>query len=133
MKAIIFLFILSVPTCQKSAEHYYTTGKEQRIQLDTYNAILNLKRSIHLNRTRSDAYYELAKAYGQADSILPQIQCYDTLLSWKTNQQERAELFYLKGCALYLWSEDKLACQFFKKSCELNNSTACDKWRKLCK
>ena len=126
------ILILSFSSC-RSPQYYYNTGKHQTEQLNSYDAIRNLSRAIKMNPANMDAYNQLAIAYGQVDSILPQIACYDTLLDHKSSQQDRGQLFLLKGNALFLWSQDKQACVCWNKAKDLNVQAAWDKIRINCK
>ena len=133
MKCILTILIFALLFCScHTADYYFKAGKHSRILLDSYKAIGYLKKSIKMDNKNNEAYYELAKAYGQTDSILPQILRYDTLILREAGQKELGQLYYLKANALYLMSADKEACRFWTKARDLNVQKAWDKIRINC-
>lgn len=120
---------------KKSAEWHYQQGKNQMTQTDTYEAIKSFTQAIKKKPDYIDAYMERAKANISVDSVQNAVRDYDSLLV-KINPNDYmrlGEIYFLKGDALYLVSEDTLACDNWKKAQDLNNQTSWDRIRKRCK
>ena len=119
---------------KKSAEWYYEQGVAETKNANPYVAINNFTKAIKKKPDYYSAYMERASAYLSVDSVDGAIRDYDSLLNIKSlNQEKIAQLYYLKGSALYLNSADSSACFHWRKAKDLGHNDSWNKIRKFCK
>jgi len=126
----------AAPEAKKnSAEWYYQKGILEQKGANTYVAIDYFTKAIKKSPDYTNAYTERAKAYISVDSIQNAVRDYDSLLvKTKPNDYVRlGDIYLMKGDALYLGSEDTLACRCYIKARDLNNQPSWDRIRKRCK
>lgn len=130
-----FLLISLAPSCnKKSPEYYFNYGRHYMADNDFVQAQKYFSRAIKLSPRYYEAYAERAKAWEQLDSLKNAIADYDSMLTFKNlTVSKTADLYFSKANVYYLLTEDTLACQVWRKACNLNHNKACDYIRKWCK
>lgn len=135
--SFLALVILLCSSCviKKTAEYYFRQGKNEETKKDVYAAIKNYTKAIKLNQNYIESYIERASMSMSIDAYEDAVADYDSVLVRldKNNYNKRGDLYLLKGDALYLMSEDSLACKCYEKSKDLNNASSWDRIRNRCK
>lgn len=130
---VIVFSLMQFSCASKDPLYYYNEGRKQQMSTNSLEALKLLNRAIKLKPDFYDAYYQKAEVYLSLDSIESAIKNYDICLSLTKEQDKIGELFFLKGNAFYLNSQDSLACKNWKLAQDLNYLKADDRIRKHCK
>lgn len=134
---VITSIIVLAPSCpSKSPEYYFQEGEKLYKSGSTELAVKYYTKAIKDRPDYMEAYMSRAKANMSIDSIHNAMADYDTLIVrmlMVNDYQKLGEVYFLKGDAHFLLSQDSLACKYYRKSRNMNNSKSWDRLRKRCK
>lgn len=129
---VAFAFFLMAPTCKKTPEYYYSYGKHYESDGDYVQAFRYYSKAIEKNSSYIDAYLARASVCFLQDSFLMAIGDYTKVIDLRP-ERNNSDIYYLRGNVYWGSLRDTLACNDFRKSCDLGYNRACDAWRKHCK
>lgn len=131
---ITFLLITLAPSCPtKSAEGNFSDGKYYFDKKEYVKAYLYYTRSIKLNPSYSEAYWERAYTGMKIDSVENTIDDLTAFISLSKNADSLRNAYFLRATAEIKGGYKVDACDDWNLACELNLNKACDSLRKKCK